>query len=170
MTCRKQPVSCRELDIAARYGLEPNKHKLWQFEGHCPSCGHGGFSITAGDQGFNPPRHIWWCNCHRCRCDPAIVRKAMIADGISEDCLGHWKRDSPQPRASEADKLRASLLEVLAAPDIGSLSELRLRVLQVVEGDAPEDWRGFLDFAERAGVPRSKRYDAAARWGRKQHQ
>jgi hypothetical protein len=81
MTCRKQPISCRGQDIAARYGLTPNKRKPWQFEGKCPRCHHGGFSIKAGDQGPNAPRHIWWCNCHRCKCPPEAVRTQMISDG-----------------------------------------------------------------------------------------
>lgn len=173
VACRKQPVSCREHDIAAFYGLTPNKNKPWQFEGHCPSCGHGGFSVTAPDHtpGPNQLRHIWWCNCHRCHCDPAAVRKAMITDGISEDCLGPWKRGSrPHAAQDEAGMLRAALREVLADPEIRALADLKIRVLSVIEGAVPEDWAGFIAFAERAGVPKSKRYEAAARWGRRQHQ
>ncbi len=108
---------------------------------------------------------------HHCLCDPAVIREAMLADGISEDCLGWYPpgRRQPQP-VTEADRLRRDLRDVLAADDIVSMSELRLRVLQAIERKAPEDWRGFLDFAERAGVPRSKRYDAADRWGRRRLQ
>jgi hypothetical protein len=166
--CRDQPVTCRGR-IAERYGLAPNKRKSWQFEGRCPTCKHGGFSLTAGDQGYNPPRHVWHCNCHRCHCDPADVRATMLKDGIDPGCLGTWKQRSDRP-ASPADPaavLRAAMRDVLADDKIRALSDIKLRMLEVIEGKpAPADWSGFLAFAERAGVPRSKRYEAAARWGR----
>ena len=167
MTCRDQPVTCRG-KIADRYGLTPNKLKSWQYEGNCPKCGHGGFSITAGDQGYNPYRNIWHCNCHRCRCDKAEVRAAMLADGIDEDCLGSYGRTkTPRPPADPAAALRAAMLAVLADPKIRALADLKLRMLEVIESEpAPTDWPGFVAFAERAGVQRSKRYDAAYRWGR----
>jgi hypothetical protein len=166
--CRKQPVTCRELDIAARYGLTPNKRKPWQHEGKCPVCGHGGFSVSAGDQGHNPPRHVWHCNCHRCGCPASLIRQQMISDGISEDCLGSYKRTAAKPPLSDpAAKLRTAMLDVLADGKIRALADLKLRMLEAIEGTpAPADWDGFVAFAERAGVSRSKRYEAAARWGR----
>ena len=105
--CRKQPASCREQDIADRYGFTPNKRKPWQFEGKCPVCGHGGFSLTAGSQGPNPPRHIWFCNCHRCHCDPALIRAQMASDGISEECLGSYKRNAARPAPRDPCRLAA---------------------------------------------------------------
>ena len=166
--CRKQPVSCREQDIASRYGLTPNKRRPWQFEGKCPHCGHGGFSIKAGDQGPNAPRHIWWCNCHRCKCPPEAVRAQMISDGISEDCLGSYKRTAAKPvHRDPADALREAMLAVLADDKIRALADLKLRMLEVIDGEpAPPGWDRFIAFAERAGVSRSKRYEAASRWGR----
>ena len=168
IACRKQPISCRELDIASRYDLKPNKRKPWQFEGKCPRCGHGGFSIKAGDQNPNAPRHIWWCNCHRCMCPPETVRAQMISDGISEDCLGSYKRNAAKPTPRDpADVLRVAILAVLADPKVRALADLKIRVLEVVDGKpAPADWDGFIAFTARAGVSQSKRYDAAARWGR----
>lgn len=176
MACRKQPVSCRERDIAARYGLTPKKDKPWQFEGKCPACHHGGFSLTAADQARGPDAwpHVWYCNCHRCHCGALPAGETMLADGISEDCLGGYlgwlRRTAPrEPREDdEAARVKNAMRSLLAAPRVGSLSEMRLRMLELIEGKAPEDWAGFLKFAERAGVPRSKRYDAAARWGRRQ--
>jgi hypothetical protein len=168
MACRKQPVSCRETDIAGIYGLTPNKRKPWQFEGKCPSCGHGGFSLAAGDQGHVPLRHVWHCNCHRCGCPPERIRAQMISDGISEDCLGSWKRNAAKPVPRDpAEVLRAAMLDVLADGKIRALADLKLRMLEVIGGSpAPADWDGFIAFAARAGVSQSKRYDAAARWGR----
>jgi hypothetical protein len=168
MTCRKQPVSCREQDIATRYGLTPSKAKPWQFEGKCPHCGHGGFSITAGDQGPNAPRHIWWCNCHRCKCPAAVVRAQMISDGIDEHCLGSYKRNAAKPAPRDPDAaLRSAMLAVMTDPKVRALADLKLRMLEAIEGKlAPADWDGFIAFAARAGVQRSKRYEAAARWGR----
>ncbi len=169
MACRELPVTCRGR-IAEHYGLTPNKRKSWQFEGRCPNCHHGGFSITAPDQNPNAPRHIWHCNCHRCRCDPADVRVVMLNDGIDPACLGTWKQNSTSKQAqppSEATVLRSAMLAVLADDKIRALADLKLRMLEAIDGKpAPTDWSGFVAFAERAGVQRSKRYDAAARWGR----
>ena len=165
MACREQPVTCRG-KIAERYGLTPSKDKSWQYQGACPRCHHGGFSITAANQHPNAPRHIWWCNCHRCKCPPELVRDTMLRDGISADCLGSYKRSSAPP-ADPAAMLRAAMRGVLADTKIRALADLKIRMLEVIEGKpAPADWRGFVAFAEQAGVQRSKRYDAAARWGR----
>jgi hypothetical protein len=166
--CRDQPVSCRG-KIADRLGLAPSKRKSWQYEGRCPVCKHGGFAITAADQGHAPLRHIWHCNCHRCRCDPAAIRSAMLELGISADCLGTYKQHARKPGqpADPAAELRSQMLAVLADDKIRALADLKLRMLEAIEGrPAPADWDGFLAFAERAGVQRSKRYEAAARWGR----
>lgn len=168
MACRKQPVSCREQDIASRYGLTPGKRKPWQFEGKCPLCGHGGFSVTAPDQQAAVLRHIWWCNCHRCGCRPEAIRAKMLSDGTDPDCLGAYKRKdaTPAPR-DEAAVLRSQMLAVLADGKIRALADLKIRMLEVIDGrEAPADWAGFVAFAARAGVSQSKRYDAAARWGR----
>lgn len=167
VACKEQPVTCRRR-IAGRYDLRPNKHKFWQFEGRCPTCGHGGFSLTAGDQGHMPPRHIWHCNCHSCHCDPAVIRATMLNDGIDPACLGTYKqRNGLSASPDPAGVLRAAMREVLADPKVRALADLKLRMAEVIEGEpAPAGWDEFLAFAERAGVRRSKRYAAAARWGR----
>ena len=162
------PITCRE-QIAAHYGLVPRKRKPWQFEGKCPNCHHGGFSIAAPNQGPNAPRHIWWCNCHRCGCPPEVVRAAMIRDGISEDCLGNWKKHSSAPAIPQdpVGVLKAAMRRVLADTKIRALADLKIRMLEVVDEEpAPEDYDAFVAFAARAGVSRSKRYEAAERWGR----
>lgn len=165
--CRDTPITCRR-KIAATLGLAPSKKKPWQFEGRCPHCRHGGFSITAGDQGPFPPRHIWCCNCHRCHCKAELVRTAMRDAGIADDCLGTFARSAP--RATAGDGLRAAMEAVLTDRKIRALADLKIRMAEVLWGDAPADWAGFVAFAERAGVSRSKRYEAAARWGRRQRQ
>ena len=59
------------------------------------------------------------------------------------------------------------MLEVLADPKVRALADLKIRMLEVIDGTgAPADWDGFIAFAARAGVSQSKRYEAAARWGR----
>ena len=167
MACRDQPHTCRG-KIADRYQLKPGKRRPWQYTGRCPACGHGGFSITAPDQDHNSLRHIWHCNCHRCSGPPDVVRAAMLKDGVRADCLGSYKRSVD--RAAPADPaavLRSGMLEVLADEKIRALADLKLRMLEVIDSrPAPGDWESFVAFAERAGVSRSKRYDAAARWGR----
>lgn len=112
MRCRDEPITCRT-KIAGKFGLTPHKRRPWQFEGTCPRCGHGGFSITAGDQGRVPLRHIWHCNCHRCGCDPAEVRAAMLDAGVADDCLGGYKRKAlATGGSSERDSLRAAMAEM----------------------------------------------------------
>ena len=165
MGCRDEPITCRK-KIAGRLVLAPHKDKSWQFGGPCPNCGHGGFSITAGDQGHLPLRHIWHCNCHRCRCDPAEVRAAMLGAGVPADCLGAYARKTAATRDDPAGNLRTAMAAVLADDKIRALADLKLRMAEVLWGEAPSDWDGFVAFAERAGVSRSKRYEAAARWGR----
>ena len=168
--CRDEPITCRR-KIADRLDLKPGKKRTWQFEGACPVCGHGGFSITAGTQGHYPPRHIWFCNCHRHRCDAGSIRAAMVGLGIPADCLGTYGRKrAAAPADHDAAELRAQVERILADREVRSPSELRLRMAEVAWGSAPVDWRGFVAFAERAGVSRSKRYEAAARWGRGQPQ
>ena len=171
MACRDQPATCRGR-IAERLRLTASKRKPWQYEGRCPACRHGGFAITAGDQGHNPPRHVWHCNCHRCRCDPATIREAMLRLGIPVGCLGSYKqRSRTGPPISETSQLRSAMLDVLTDAKIVAPADLKLRMLEVIDGKAaPADWDGFLAFAERAGVQRSKRYTAAARWGRGRRQ
>lgn len=166
--CRDTPITCRRT-IAARFGLIPHKQKSWQFGGPCPNCGHGGFSITAGDQGHFPLRHIWHCNCHRCRCDPAEVRAAMIRAGIPDGCLGTYARRAAAAAGLAGDELRAAM-QALLDEDIRAVADWRLRIAELLYGEAPKDWDGFIAFAERARVSRSKRYEAAARWGRRQRQ
>jgi hypothetical protein len=172
VACKAEPVTCRRDHIAPVLGLKAGGEKPWQFTGLCPACGHGGFSVTAPNQGSNPLRHIWHCNCHRDKCDPARVRQAMARAGISEDCLGSYKRRAAQASpGGEAAVLRDALREILADPKVRAMADLKLRVQEVIEGEpAPADWAGFLAFAERAGIQRSRRYEAAARWGRRQRQ
>ena len=95
----------------------------------------------------------------------------MVRLGISVDCLGTYGRKRPAaPADHDAAELRAQVERILADREVRSPSELRLRMAEVAWGPAPVDWRGFVAFAERAGVSRSKRYEAAARWGRGQPQ
>ena len=103
-------------------------------------------------------------------CDPADARDAMLKAGISADCLGIYKRNTHRERDGEAARVRAEMAAILADPKIRALADLKLRMAEVVWGEAPPDWTGFLAFAERAGVQRSKRYEAAYRWGRRQRQ
>lgn len=92
----------------------------------------------------------------------------MVRAGVSDACLGGYAR---KPLAMRTDSdLRDSMAAVLADREIRALADLKLRMAEVLWGDAPADWDGFVAFAERAGVSRSKRYEAAARWGRRQRQ
>lgn len=166
MGCRATPIVCRKNHIAEKFGLTPRKTKPWQFEGKCPCCGHGGFSIIVGDQGHDPLRHVWYCNCLRCHCDPVDVRAAMRDTGIPDGCLGGYKRKELAARGDGTDGVRGAMAAVLGDDSIRALADLKIRMAEVLWGDAPSDWDGFVAFAERAGVSRSKRYEAAARWGR----
>lgn len=90
----------------------------------------------------------------------------MARAGVPADCLGTYARKGPVSVEGEADGLRAAMAAVLADNEIRALADLKLRMAEVLWGEAPADWEGFVAFAERAGISRSKRYDAAARWGR----
>lgn len=98
----------------------------------------------------------------------------MLAKGASPDCLGAYGKTSsngssgsPGKPPDETAVLRAAMREVLSDPKLRALADIKIRMLEVIEGrSAPGDWDGFIDFAKRAGVQRSKRYDAAERWGR----
>jgi hypothetical protein len=128
MPCRDQPITCRK-KIAGKFGLEPHKSKSWQFGGICPKCGHGGFSITAGEQGHFPLRHIWHCNCHRCRCDPFDIRVAMLAAGVSGDCLGNYARKQPAGRGDPGTAaIRGQIEAVLSDPEVHAPADLRIMV------------------------------------------
>ena len=48
--------------------------------------------------------------------------------------------------------MREALRSVLADTSIRALADLKVRMLEVIEGDAPEDWADFLAFAARATV------------------
>jgi len=71
-----------------------------------------------------------------------------------------------QAPSMSADELRDAITAILADQTIRALGDLRLKVAETLWGDAPQDWDGFIAFAERAGVSRSARYEAAGRWGR----
>jgi predicted GIY-YIG superfamily endonuclease len=65
-----------------------------------------------------------------------------------------------------ADDLRVAMAALLADRDVRALADMRIRMAELLWGDAPDDWAGFIAFATQAGVSRSKRYEAAGRWGR----
>ena len=90
----------------------------------------------------------------------------MLGAGVPADCLGAYARKTAATRDDPAGNLRTAMAAVLADDKIRALADLKLRMAEVLWGEAPSDWDGFVAFAERAGVSRSKRYEAAARWGR----
>ena len=90
----------------------------------------------------------------------------MLRAGVPADCLGVYARKTAATRDDPASDLRTAMAAVLADGGIRALADLKLRMAEVLWGEAPADWDGFVAFAERAGVSRSKRYEAAARWGR----
>lgn len=68
---------------------------------------------------------------------------------------------------ASADDLCAAVTAIITDPKIRALADLKIRLAEVIWNESvPDDWAGFLAFAERAGVARRGRYDAAARWGR----
>jgi hypothetical protein len=168
LRCRDEPIACRK-KIAAKYGLEPNRDKSWQFEGRCPNCGHGGFSIIAPDRASTTLRHIWACNCKRCACDATDVREAMLEAAIPRACLGTYGRPVKAKPGTEGGEMVAwaDIDKVLRDPDVRAVADLRIRVREARFGPAPGGWEEFIAFAAAAGVPRTGRYDAAARMRRR---
>jgi hypothetical protein len=169
--CSKTPAVCLRKDIGPKLsGGEPQKAKSWQWTAKCPVCGAAGkLNISPGTQGPFPPRFIWHCAARKC--DPGQIREQLLIT-ISSMCLGTYGRNRParpaEPAAAqqELSALRDAIDAVLSDSKIRAPADLRLRIAECLWGEAPGDWDAFLAFAERAGVQRSKRYEAAAAWGR----
>ena len=131
---------------------------------HCPLCDCRGFTIS-------PPsyvgrlRHIWYCQ--HCRADANELRRALARLGISDDCLGTYGRDRRSTPDDLAASLAAQIEAIITDPKLRAMADLRIRLAEVLWGEAPAGYRDFVRFAMRAGVSKSTSYDTAARWGRR---
>ena len=141
---------------------------MWAWVADCPACGGGSkLSIEPGTKGA---RFLWSC-CGGKGCPAHVIRHAVLALGISADCLGGYAArpstpDAPDARLAAALDRLAAVEKVLARTDLRAPADLRIAIAEALDGkDAPTGWGEFLAFAERAGVQQSKRYEAAARWG-----
>lgn len=102
-------------------------------------------------------------NCQR-GCDPADIRRGLLDLGVPEEFLGVYgseEYEARQQRLSSGEDRRK--LDAIK----GMLTEkttpamLRVRVLAEIEGcEVPGQRKPFVDFAERAGVGLTQRYDA----------
>lgn len=134
------------------------------WEARCPVCGHGGFRIS--QPGRTRYRHIWVCNCRRCRCDAADVRAALLALGVMPGCLGVYgtlRKASTDPNLGCA--LEAAARDVLCAPGLKP-ADIRVVLAEALGEKVPADYRGFARWAMSIGIGRTQAYEAAARWCR----
>jgi hypothetical protein len=162
--CPRTPAECRRKCVAGKL----DNAKLGangRLNANCPRCGSRGFTISPPDR-VPSLRHIWCClHCHASASD---LRRALVGLGIATGCLGTYGREKP---AGTPDGLTASLAarieDIITDPKLRTISDLRIRVAEVLWGEAPSGYREFVRFAVRAGVSRSKAYDTAARWGRR---
>jgi len=161
MPCARSPVACRIECIAPAAGCKPTRDRI-RIRGRCPICGTGGFTLGPPEQ-VTHLRHIW--GCAACSASGETLRAALRQLGVSDDCLGLYGR--PKLAPSDAGGLREALGVVLTNPKLRDPAELRMAVATAIWGDAPADYREFLEFARRAGISRSRAYATAARWGRR---
>lgn len=130
----------------------------------CPLCDCRGFTVSPPTQ-VPGLRHIWYCQ--HCRADANSLRRALARLGISDECLGTYGRD----RRAAPDDLNAGMAarieDIITDPKLRAVADLRIRLAELLWGEAPADYREFISFAMRAGVSRSKAYDTAARRGRR---
>lgn len=163
------PAACLRDHVAPRLaGAHPRPSRMWAWVADCPACGGGSkLSIEPGTKGA---RFLWSC-CGGKGCPAHVIRHAVLALGISADCLGGYAArpstpDAPDARLAAALDRLAAVEKVLARTDLRAPADLRIAIAEALDGkDAPTGWGEFLAFAERAGVQQSKRYEAAARWG-----
>jgi hypothetical protein len=172
--CPSDPAPCRLREHIAPKLTKPRIGTNGKLNAQCPACGGRGFTISPPTQ-VQGLRNIW--ACQSCRADALILRDALIQLGIREECLGTYGRPRRladrngrfdlAAHAVDALSMVEEIKVILADPKLRTPADLRLRIAEVVWGDAPEDFQGFVAFAERAGISKSKAYTTAARWGRR---
>ena len=163
MGCRLTPDQCRTSHVAVH--LEDVTPDGADFEARCPACHHGGFRISRPTRS-RTLRHVWTCACKRCRCDPAVIRGALLRRSILAACLGAY--DGSKSREIPQDAARAmnrAIADILITPGLKP-SDVRLIIAEAQGRKIPEDEREFVRFARSIGIGRSQACEAAARWCR----
>lgn len=158
--CTAEPAACQRRDIRPRIGSEHQDSKEWIDRLDCPICGAPKkLTLTPGEQ----HRFVW--KCHASDCDPADIR-AWLLERVTADHLGNYARfRRPAPKRTDADAL-AEIEKILTGPaETPAILRIRIGAALWCGGRVPDDWLGLLALAERAGVGRRQRYEAAARMG-----
>lgn len=160
MACELQAGTCRREHIARH--LDDAKADSGDFEAHCPVCGHGGFRISAANS--KSYRHVWTCQCGRCKCKAGDIRAALLKLGILPGCLGIY--DGPILKAISPETARTMdrvIRDILCAPHLKP-SDMRLALAEAIGWKVPADYTEFVKFAKHAGVGHQQAYEAARRW------
>lgn len=162
MACGKEPSPCRAEHIAPKLASpEPDGG---DYEARCPVCGHGGFRISAARE--KRYRHVWTCNCKRCKCDAAAIRTALLNLSVMPGCLGTYAmqfRTRTDPAA--AALLESTVREILAVPGLKP-SDMRIILAEALGEKVPQDFAVFIKWAMGLGISRSEAYRCATRWCR----
>lgn len=143
--CGLKPETCVEVHICPVLDdVRPGKDR---WSARCPAhVDHkGSLSISLGTKG----QPIVW-NCFA-RCDPAYVRRAMIAKGISPLCLP-WE----PPRDAERERDVLAEVEQIVMDDDANPQRIRLLI-----GMALWDC-GKVEAAAKLGISRATMYRAVS--------
>ncbi len=160
MACGSKAEQCRAEHIALELRGAGQDGTDW--EARCPLCGHGGFRISTAK--VRSYRHVWTCNCKRCRCgDPAALRSALLKLGITPGCLGVYAMDlKPAADPIAAAALREAVDLILSWPGLDP-SEMRL-ILAEARGDKiPDDYSGLAKYGQSIGISRAHSFRMAAK-------
>lgn len=160
MDCDRDSARCRA-DLAGLFSLVPNPRSLGDYEGRCPECGHGGFGLSAPTKNRSL-RHIWKCNCQRCRCPAGDIRAAMLKAGAGMACLGDYDGPAKSIDEEAARKLERIVRDILSVPGLKP-AEVRIALAEGLGRKVPTEYGEFVTFAMDAGVGRSQAYEAAKR-------
>lgn len=150
---------CRTQHIAAK--LRDAEPDGTDYEARCPVCNHGGFRISKAKA--KSYRHVWTCNCRRCRCDPVAIRAALLALGISRSCLGNYVLDlKPAADPVAAAALREAVDLILNWPGLDP-SEMRLMLAEARGDKIPDDYSGLAKYGQSIGISRAHSFRMAAK-------
>ena len=159
MPCVLGNDACRARDIAAK--LRDAKQDGTDWEARCPVCGHGGFRISHAD--VKRYRHVWTCNCKRCKCEPAALREALLALSVPAACLGDYVLSlKPAADSLGAARLREAVDLILRWPGLDP-AMMRLMLAEARGDKAPDDYREFVRFAKGIGIGQANAYKVSAR-------
>jgi hypothetical protein len=139
--CGEHPDDCGAVHLAPLLDLRATHPGQWS--GPCPACrGERKFSLATGTRGR---RFVWTCH-RKPSCTPSVLHEAMLAAGVSQQCLG-------SPQGKHHQKAAVSKAE------LASWVELPRPAIQIRLVMASLDC-GPWEAAAKLGLSRSATYRA----------